>query len=84
MNAKEATLPDHGPRIPGPGRDSNEQGPPDNQGQIQYYGRSELPRREVALHRFSPKRKTTLIALSLVAALTPARSHRLVGSIRAE
>ena len=77
MNAEEATLPnqgptvtDHGPRIPGPGRDSNEQGPPDNQGQIQYYGRSELPRREVALHRFSPKRKTTLIALSLVAALT--------------
>ena len=37
---------------------------------LQYYGRSQLPRREVALHRFSPKRKSTLLAISLIAAMT--------------
>ena len=36
---------------------------------VQYYSRSELPQREVALHRFSPKRKSTLIAISLLTAL---------------
>ena len=36
---------------------------------VQYYGRSQLPQREVALHRFSPKRKSTLIAASLLVAV---------------
>ena len=36
---------------------------------VQYYGRSELPQREVALHRFSPKRKSTLVAVSLMVAV---------------
>ena len=36
---------------------------------VQYYSRSELPQREVALHRFSLRRKSTLIGISLVAAL---------------
>ena len=36
---------------------------------VQYYGRSELPQREVALHRFSPKRKSTLVAVSLLVAV---------------
>ena len=36
---------------------------------VQYYSRSQLPQREVALHMFSPKRKSTLIALSLLGAL---------------
>ena len=36
---------------------------------VQYYSRSELPQREVALHRFSFKRKSTIIALSLLMAL---------------
>ena len=36
---------------------------------VQYYSRSELPQREVALHRFSLRRKSTLIGIGLVAAL---------------
>ncbi len=36
---------------------------------VQYYSRSELPQREVALHRFSLRRKSTLIGISLVTAL---------------
>ncbi len=35
----------------------------------QYYSRSDLPQREVFLHRFSLRRKTTLIGLSLAAAI---------------
>ena len=38
-------------------------------GPVQYYGRSVLPQREVALHRFSFRRKSTLIAISLLLAL---------------
>ena len=43
---------------------------PDEQPQenapVQYYSRSELPQRQLALHRFSPQRKSTLIAVSLI------------------
>ena len=52
------------------------EGAPDRAGEapqedvpVQYYSRSELPQREVALHRFSLRRKSTLIGLSLVTAL---------------
>ena len=34
---------------------------------IQYYGRSELPKQGVTLHRFSLRRKSTLIGISLLA-----------------
>ena len=44
-------------------------GESEDDGQVQYYSRSVLPQREVALHRFSLRRKSTLIAISLVAAL---------------
>lgn len=36
---------------------------------VQYYGRSELPQQDVSLHRFSLRRKSTLIAISLFATL---------------
>ena len=36
---------------------------------VQYYGRSELPKQDVSLHRFSLRRKSTLIAISLFATL---------------
>ena len=36
---------------------------------VQYYGRSELPQQDVSLHRFSLRRKSTLIASSLFATL---------------
>ena len=39
---------------------------PQEYAQVQYYSRSELPQRQVALHRFSPQRKSTLIAVSLL------------------
>ena len=43
---------------------------PDEQPQedapVQYYSRSELSQRQLALHRFSPQRKSTLIAISLI------------------
>ena len=37
--------------------------------QVQYYSRSELPEQEASLHRFSPRRKTTLIGISLLASI---------------
>ena len=61
-----------------PERQAPDAGPPETQGKedegrgqtpIQYYSRSELPQREIGLNRFSPNRKSTWIALSLVAAL---------------
>ncbi len=36
---------------------------------VQYCSRSELPQREIALHRFSLRRKSTLICIGLVMAL---------------
>ncbi len=47
----------------------SEGGESEDDGQVQYYSRSVLPHREVALHRFSLRRKSTLIAISLLAAL---------------
>ena len=43
-----------------PGRQPQEDAP------VQYYSRSELSQRQLALHRFSPQRKSTLIAISLI------------------
>ena len=61
--------PDHPAEDAGRNMDQAEGEPPARDAPVQYYGRSELPQREVALHRFSPKRKSTIIALSLLAAL---------------
>ncbi len=48
---------------------SQERQPYPNGAPVQYHHRSQLPTREIALSRFSPKRKSTLIALSLLTTL---------------
>ena len=58
------------PEYTGPEHTGPEYEKPKDATPLQYYGRSQLPRREVALHRFSPKRKSTLLAISLIAAMT--------------
>ena len=57
------------PEEPGHGGTTSPEEQAQRDGPVQYYGRSELPQREVALHKFSFKRKSTLLALSLMASL---------------
>ena len=56
--------PQHAERATDPAGEESQEDVP-----VQYYSRSELPQREVALHRFSLRRKSTLIGISLVTAL---------------
>ena len=75
MITKDETGIPHGPHVPERQAQNGEETAGDEgevqpeDGPVQYYGRSVLPQREVALHQFSFRRKSTLIAMSLLLAL---------------
>lgn len=60
----DGSWPEHAESVADPAGDESQEDVP-----VQYYSRSELPQREVALHRFSLRRKSTLLGISLVTAL---------------
>ena len=64
MSADNRTQPDE--ETTAPGNQPQDGAAPQEDAPVQYYSRSELSQRQLALHRFSPQRKSTLIAISLI------------------